>query len=368
MIAERIGKLRALLTEWELDGIYVSSPENRAYFSGFTGSNGHAFVTASEAALITDSRYTEQASEQAEGWRVVTHGLDAMATIQAEAAQLRASRIGYETTKLTDAEASRLRTKLPEIEWLPMEDFGVSLRAVKDERELGYIRQAAGMADRAILKLMPKLAFGMTERDIQAELEYLLAKEGSEAPAFATIVVSGTRTSLPHGTATDKPIAPGEMIVIDFGATYKGYRSDITRTLWVGVPNPDLFHLFHVVLRAQEAALAAIKPGIIAGDLDRAHRLVFEEEGMEAYALRGLGHGVGLHIHELPRVVIGSTERIVPGMVFTVEPGLYVPGVGGVRMEDMVSVTADGCEVLTRTPKVLQVHEFATVTEGGGKR
>ncbi|THF84564.1 M24 family metallopeptidase [Cohnella fermenti] len=352
----RLARIREVLRAKELGAVYVSSYENRRYYSGFSGSNGHLFVTEEEACLITDPRYTEQAEKEAPQWRIATHGLDAMETIREELRRLGAATIGYESTKLTDAEVSRLRAELPEISWVPLEDYGVRHRAIKDEEELRTIREAAAIADRAMLKLVDRIRSGMTERDIQIELEYLMAKEGSEAPAFGTIVASGTRASLPHGTATDKPIARGELVVIDFGAKVRGYHSDLTRTLWVGAPEPEALRLFLIVQKARKAAIRAIRPGRTCGEIDKAHRDVFVREGVEEYSLRGLGHGVGLHIHELPRVVIGAKEPLEPGMVFTVEPGLYVPGIGGVRIEDIVRVTEDGCEVLTRCPHVLQVH------------
>ncbi|WP_058300727.1 M24 family metallopeptidase [Gorillibacterium timonense] len=356
MKQQRLDKIRDMLSHRELDGVYLSSEENRVYYSGFTGSNGHLFVTADKEVLITDSRYTEQAEAQAEGWRIVTHGLDAMPTLREEALTLKAGRIGYVSELLTDAAVIRLRSAIPEVEWVPLEDFGLANRAVKDEEEIACIRKAIQIGDRALQQLVPQLSPGITERDIQIELEYRMAQLGSEGPAFGTIVASGKRSSLPHGTATDKAIRPGEMVVVDFGATYQGYHGDMTRTLWVGVPEPDILALYYLVNKALDDSIAAIKPGMTCGELDSVHRSLFVAEGLEAYSLRGLGHGVGLQIHEQPRVVMDSRDVIVPGMVFTVEPGLYVPNVGGVRIEDIVRVTEGGCEVLTRCPRLLQIH------------
>ncbi|MEO3945874.1 Xaa-Pro peptidase family protein [Gorillibacterium sp. CAU 1737] len=355
-MTERLNPLRQWMKERELDGLYLASKENRRYFSGFIGSNGHLFLSADAAVLVTDPRYTQQAEEEAAGWRIATHGLDPMPTLREEARGLRAKRIGFETDHLTDGAITRLRAAVPEVEWVPMPDYGLTLRAVKDEGEVACIRRAVAMGDRALMRLLPRLSPGMTEREIQMELEYLLAKEGSEGVAFDTIVASGPRSALPHGTATDRPIRSGEMVVVDFGAVYRGYHGDMTRTLRVGEPEPDLHRLDEVVHEALEEAVRAVRPGITAGELDRVHRRVFEAAGLERYSLRGLGHGVGLHIHERPRVVIGSEEILVPGMIFTLEPGLYVPGVGGVRIEDVVRVTEEGVEVLTQCPRRLQIH------------
>lgn len=360
---DRISAIRQNLKISNLDAALISSYENWRYFSGFTGSHAYLVITSTDQVLITDPRYTEQATQQAIGWKIITHGLDAMPSLQQAFESSGVVTVGYETQKISDFEIGRLRGNLPEITWIPMEDIGKQLRAVKNNEESANIRQAIRIADLAVEELTGIVIPGMTERDVAIELDYRLAKHGSEGPAFGTIVATGPRGALPHATPSDQVITPGDMIVVDCGATYHGYRSDITRTLWVGDPIPRMREIFDVVLASQQAAQAVIRPGITGGEVDFAHREVFRKHNLEQYSLRGLGHGVGLEIHELPRVVMDTSEVIQTGMIFTVEPGLYLPGIGGVRIEDMVEVTQDGCEILTRCPKVLRIPAAAAVEE-----
>lgn len=352
----RIERVRKFLKDKGMDAFFISSYENRRYFSGFTGSNGFLIVSQEELVLITDQRYTEQAKNQAPGFKIITHGLNAFSTIKEALEALNIKSIGYETKKLTDYEIRNIKSLLPNITWLPFEDFGIRDRAIKDSEEIEYIKTAVKIADSAMIRLSKNIKVGMTEREIALELEYLLAKEGSEGAAFGTIVASGKRSSLPHGTPSSKAVEAGEMVVIDYGACYQGYMSDITRTLWIGEQDSRMINIFNIVLKAQEAAIKAVKPGMSCGDIDKAHRDVFIENNLEKYSLRGLGHGVGLEIHEYPRVVMNNDEKLEEGMIFTVEPGLYIPDYGGVRTEDVVLVTKDGCEILTKCPKIIRIN------------
>lgn len=355
MTIDRIAALRNYLETGHLDAALISSYENWRYFSGFGGSHAYLVITAADLILITDPRYSEQATQQAPGWRIITHGLDAMPALKQALESTGAATVGYESEKITDFEIRRLRDTLPGIVWEPMQDRGKQLRAVKDGSELKDLRRAIHIADQAVEGWARSLSPGMTERQAAVELEYKLARLGSEGPAFGTIVAAGERGALPHAQPSDRTINSGEMLVVDCGATYHGYHSDITRTLWIGEPAPRMQEIYGIVQDSQKAALNAIRPGISCGEVDEAHRRVFREHGLEKYSLRGLGHGVGLEIHELPRVVMDSKETLLPGMVFTVEPGLYLPGIGGVRIEDIVYVTEEGCEILTQCPKLLRV-------------
>lgn len=352
----RIKKVRNFLSEENIEGIFVSSYENRRYLSGFTGSNGYLIITQDLLLLITDPRYTEQAEKEAPDFKVITHGLNAFETIKKSIQEIKINRLGFETKEITDYQIRSIKDILPEILWFPIEDFGIRDRAVKDEEEIKYIKKAVEIADCAMVKLKEIIKPKMTEKQIAAELGYLLAKEGSDGPAFGTIVASGKRSSLPHGTPSEKPVENGEMIVIDYGACYKGYMSDITRTIWVGEQEDRMIEIFNIVLQAQLAAINVIKPGISCKDIDMAHRKVFIENNVEQYSLRGLGHGVGLQIHEYPRVVMNNEEKIEEGMIFTVEPGIYIPDFGGVRTEDVVLVTSSGCQVLTKCPRIIKVN------------
>lgn len=352
---DRIAALRRELEKHQLDAALINSYENWRYFSGFTGSHAYLLITESEQILITDPRYTEQASQQAPGWRVVTHGLDSLVELKKTLEGCRAGVVGYETEQITDLEIRRLREALPKNHWTPMENVGKQIRAIKDEGELAALKQAIHIADQAVEEWTHTLAPGMSEREAAIELDYRFARLGSETPAFSTIIAAGERGALPHATPSDRIIASGEMVVVDCGAVYQGYHSDITRTIWVGEPELRMREIYAIVRASQEAALAIIRPGVKTGDVDRAHREIFWRYGLEQYSLRGLGHGVGLEIHEFPRVVMGGDDLIEPGMVFTVEPGIYIPGLGGVRIEDIVHVTGSGCEILTQCPERLSV-------------
>ncbi|HZW02649.1 MAG TPA: Xaa-Pro peptidase family protein, partial [Anaerolineaceae bacterium] len=358
-----ITALRQVLANDGLDAAFISSSENWRYFSGFTGSHAYLVITADRQILVTDPRYTEQATAQAAGWQVITHGLDPLPALQQALQASGARRVGYETHKLSDHEIRSLRAALPEIDWQPAADHGKRLRAVKSPAEQAAIHTAVEIADRALADLLPLLRPGVTEREVAVELEYRLARNGSEGPSFGTIVAAGERGALPHAAPSERTLNLGDMVVVDFGAVYRGYHSDITRTLWVGEPALRLREIFAIVEEAQQAAIAAIRPGATGGEVDEAHRTIFRRCGVEEFALRGLGHGVGLEIHEQPRVVMGSDEQLEIGMVFTVEPGLYLPGTGGVRTEDIVCVTPAGCEVWTRSPHLLRIPA-ASAAEG----
>jgi Xaa-Pro aminopeptidase/Xaa-Pro dipeptidase len=228
-------------------------------------------------------------------------------------------------------------------------------RMVKDETEQSLLRESIRCAEAGFQKLIPKLCIGMTEKDLADELHYLVAKEGAGAMSFATIVASGPRAAMAHGVPTEKKIEDGEMVVVDFGAMVGGYCSDMTRTLLFGNVPEDRKRVFDIVLEAQGAAIASVRPGVLAKDVEEAHREVFRRYGCEEYSLRGLGHGIGLQVHECPRVVIGNNTVLKPGMIFTVEPGIYYPEVCGARTEDVVLVTEDGVENLSATPHEIYV-------------
>lgn len=354
-MTERFKKLEVYLEENNLDAMYISSYENYRYYSSFTGSNCHLFVSAKEKFLVTDGRYYEQAREQAPHYTLVPQKRSLTDTVRELAGENKWARIGYETMKLTDYQIFKLRQACPRIEWVPRESFGVYPRMIKSAEEILKIKKAVEIADRALEKLVGRLHAGMTEREIAAELEYLMAKCGSERCAFETISAAGERGALPHATPTDRCVRDGEMLTLDFGACYMGYMSDITRTLWFGKPPEEICRVWDAVYKAQQAAVAAVRPGICAGELDALHRKVLEEEGYGKYIMHSLGHGVGLEIHEEPRVAPGSAEVLLPGMVITIEPGVYIPGLGGVRTEDTVVVTDDGAEVLTQSPHLIKI-------------
>lgn len=352
----RLHALRQELAAKGLDAMLCGAYESYRYFSGFSGSNCHLVITQQDAVLITDGRYTEQARQEAPGFRLVSRPRPMRELICETLSELAVARVGYETMRITDYEIGELRACTPQIEWVPQRDFGLYARARKDAQELACIRRAVRIADQALADLIPILRPGMTEREIAAQLEFFMARRGSERVAFETIVASGVRGALPHGAPTDKPVQEGEMITIDFGACSGGYLSDITRTLWLGEIPKRQRELWNAVMEVQRECVSAVRPGIAARDLDTLQRKLFAARGMDAYIQHSLGHGVGLAIHEAPSVSATSELALAPGMVITIEPGLYVPQLGGVRIEDTVLVTDTGHEVLTASPHEIKIH------------
>lgn len=350
MINRRCNKLIKYLSQSGLDAFFIASKENRQYFTGFTGSNGYVLITENDKLLMTDSRYTQQAKEQAPDFEVITYNLSHIQPLKDMVKSSGVSKIGYETKLVDDFTARSLKEAVEDVEWTPTEDVGITIRKTKDEDEIAKITKAIEIADRALDMLVPKLKVGMTEKDIQVELEYNMQKLGSKSVAFPSIVASGTNGAMPHAEPSDKKVSYGDMVVMDFGANYQGYMSDITRTLWFGEPSKRMQEIFNIVEQAQKAAIDYISSGKRCMDIDKAHRDVFLEHDVEQYSLRGLGHGVGLNIHEYPRVVMKNEEIIENNMIFTVEPGLYIPDVGGVRTEDIVIVKDNEAKVLTASP------------------
>lgn len=348
-------RLLSLQTSLQSDECYlVTSYENYRYFSGFSGSNCALIITKNEAYLLTDGRYTEQAKLEAPDFEIILQKGALNKLICEIIANKKLTSVGYETEKISDFEITTLKDSL-NVTWKPVPKFGEHLRIIKDEDEISSIRKAVKIADEAFLKLLPEIKVGMSEREVAALLEYNMAVLGSEHPAFETIAASGVRSSLPHGAPTDKKLYENELLTLDFGACVNGYMSDITRTIMVGTPDEKLVKVFNTVLDVQKKCVEAVKPNILAKELDTLQRKLFEEAGLSEYICHSLGHGVGLEIHEAPTVSrLGETE-LLPGMVITIEPGLYIPGLGGVRTEDTVLVTESGFEILTRTPHNIKI-------------
>jgi Xaa-Pro aminopeptidase len=345
----RLERLRELIHAKELDGVMISKPENRVYFSGFDGSSGLLLVSRTQAKLITDFRYIEQAASQAPEFSVVRHGSDLYATVLSEIDSLGLKKIGFEGDFLTwDA-----YQRLTEITAEPVSVHLDELRTAKDQGELALIRRAVVLADNAFTHVLPFIKPGVREEDIALELEFHMKKNGAEKNAFDIIVASGKRSALPHGKASAKIIEAGDLVTMDFGAVFKGYHSDITRTVIVGQATTKQREIYNLVLKAQLAGAAAVAPGKLGREIDAVARDIIAAAGFGDFFGHGLGHGVGLVIHEQPRLAPVSETVLAPGMVVTVEPGVYLPDWGGVRIEDTVVVTAAGVEILTASSKEL---------------
>jgi len=354
-----MGALRRKLARAGLSGLLVTHLSDVRYLCGFTGSSAALAVTRRTARLFTDGRYTAQAAEEVKGAQVeiVARG-PAVSAAQWLAAQPAAEVAGFDPARTSVAELARLKEGLPakmRRSFLtptaaPMVE---TLRLVKDEDELRIISDAAAMGCKLFDQLLGFLRPGLMETDVAAELEYQARLLGAEGMSFDTIVASGPRSALPHGRATAARLPRRGFLTLDFGIIHKGYCSDMTRTVYLGAPRPKERTVYEAVLASQEAAVAAVSAGVKSGDVDEAARSVLRDAGLADAFTHSTGHGVGLEIHEGPRVGAGQTTRLQPGMVVTIEPGAYLAGEFGIRIEDMVAVTRNGRQVLTPAPKAL---------------
>jgi Xaa-Pro aminopeptidase len=355
----RFGQLRRRLNTAGVSGLVVTHLSDVRYLSGFTGSSAALAVTRRAARLFTDGRYRTQAAGEVTGAKVeIVSGAPALAAIQWLSAQPGVDNAGFDSARTTVAElarwkaglASRLRRKF----LVPLNDSLVeTLRLVKDEDELAIMREAALLGCRLFDHVLGFVRPGLREIDVAAELEHRARVLGAEGMSFETIVASGPRSTLPHGRATTARLPRRGFLTLDFGVILNGYCSDMTRTIHFGPSKPKERSAYESVLEAQQAAVAAVTMGVSCGEVDEAARSVLRKAGLAEAFSHSTGHGVGLEIHEPPRVGTGQTTKLLPGMVVTVEPGVYLEGEFGIRIEDMVAVTRTGGDVLTPSPKAL---------------
>jgi Xaa-Pro aminopeptidase len=363
MSRPRLARAAGLAKARGLDALLVTSLENLRYLSGFTGSDGALLVTADgEGRFMTDSRYETQAAQETRDVSVAVYKKKLDGIVDAVKAA-GASRVGFEAAAVSVEMADALRDALASVkgpaagaaalEPVPAEAVA-GLRMRKDAEELELMRKAASIAAESLAHTLKQVKDGVREIDLALELEFTMRRRGAEKLAFDTIVASGLRSALPHGRASEKRIGAGELLTIDYGARYNGYNSDETWTGVVGQPSPEQRRIFGLVKEAQAAGIAAVRPGVKASGVDAAARRVIDAAGYGRNFGHGTGHGIGLAVHEAPGVNTSGTVVLEPGMVITVEPGIYLPGWGGVRLEDMVLVTESGAELLTRTSKELR--------------
>jgi len=348
-LVTRVERARGLLAEAGLDALVVTRPENIRYLSGFTGSSGALLLEGDRLSLATDGRYAEQAARETTGCRIeIGSGPPALIAVGL-AGEIR---LGFEPGAVTYALWQRMAAVARRgLRLVPGDGLVERLRRCKEPAELALIRRAAAIASESFEAIRPLVAPGVLERDLALEIELRMKRAGAEATAFDLIVASGPRAALPHGRASEKPLGPGEFIVFDIGARYKGYHSDLTRTLHTGAPDARARRIYETVRSAQEAAIAATAAGALAGDVDGAARDAIGSAGFGDRFGHGTGHGVGLEVHEAPRLGPRSNEVLEEGMVVTIEPGIYLPADTGVRIEDMVIVRAGGCEPITTLAK-----------------
>lgn len=347
----RLKALRRLMAKNGLDALMVSKPENRRYVSGFTGSCGMLLVTPAEAYLLVDGRYGVQARLEAPDWQLLQPE-DASPEVLARICRERGlNGVGFEKDEVTCQRHETLQAYFGGLELRPVLGLIESLRLIKDVDEIAMIQEAGAVAGAAFCYVLGRIHPGQTEQEIASCIEYFMRSRGGGPPAFETIVAAGERGAMPHGLATDAGIGSGQLVVMDLGARCQGYMSDLTRTVCVGRFKNKQRHIYEVVLEAQQSALDLIRPEAAAGQVDAAARQVIARAGFGDYFTHALGHGVGLNIHEAPRLAPAQEMALKPGMVMTVEPGIYIPGWGGVRIEDTVLVTKTGCEILTPVTK-----------------
>ncbi|MCB2292371.1 Xaa-Pro peptidase family protein [Clostridium algoriphilum] len=352
MYKERILKLRDSMKAKDIDAVLLVGDPNRNYLSGFTGNESYSVITENKAFFITDSRFTEQAKQQVKNYEILEHSKNLPDFLGELVKDNNIKRLGFEEDILSFSDYSLYKSKV-QCEFVPIEKIIETIRTIKDESELKLIKKAAQIADEAFGHLLKFIKSGMTEREIGLELEFKMKKLGAQELSFPSIIASGVRSSLPHGQATDKVVNEGEFLTLDFGCVYKGYCSDMTRTIVIGKPSEKMVEIYNTVLEAQKLALRTFKPNIPATSVDKIARDYIEDKGYGEYFGHSLGHGVGREIHEAPTVGYGNKQLLQSGMVVTDEPGIYIPGFGGVRIEDLLVITENGSEVLSNSPKHL---------------
>ena len=355
MLGRRVEAIRRELASRRLDALVVSELTNVRYLTGFTGSNGLCLITPRRFSLVTDSRYTAQAHAEVRhaSLRIARRSL--IAELANERGLGAGRAVGFESEHLTVAQWRNLRTVLPDRKLVPTASIVERVSAVKERGEIVRIRRAAAISDAVMSKVLGILRPGVRENEIAAEISYWHRKLGADSDAFEPIVASGPRGALPHAKASERKIRRGEFVTLDIGCRYQGYNSDITRTVAVGKPPAELVAVYDIVRDAQQRAIDAASSGVRARDLDGVAREWIASHGYGRYFIHSLGHGLGIHLHDPLRLSALSADVLAAGNVVTIEPGIYLPGRGGVRIEDDIVITARGCVLLTHAPRDLIV-------------
>lgn len=351
---EKLKKLHQSLEKYELDALLITNPINRRYVTGFTGTAGVVIIGKNEALLITDFRYTEQAAEQAKGFNIIEHKQLIELEVRDQLKKMGATKVGFEKENMTYAVYENYKQVING-ELIPTSEIVEEIRLIKTPEELAIMKKAAEIADAAFKHIQGFIKPGVKEIDVSNELEFFMRRQGATSSSFDIIVASGVRSALPHGVATNKEIQSGELVTLDYGALYEGYCSDTTRTVAVGEISDQLREIYEVVLDAQLRGVGGIKPGMTGKEADALTRDYITEKGYGDCFGHSTGHGLGMEVHEGPGLSFRTERRLEPGMVVTVEPGIYIPNVGGCRIEDDIVITKTGNERLTTAPKELIV-------------
>jgi Xaa-Pro aminopeptidase len=352
---KRLRRLRPSIGERKLDAVLISQLENLRYLSGFTGSSGWLLISGQNAILATDFRYLEQAKGESPGFEIVQIKQELHDWLPGLVSDLGWHRLGFEANSISYDGYHKLgeaiKIKQINLQLVPTTGIVEQLRSTKTPEELGFITKAVELADAAFEEAKAIIRPGMSEKEIAWEIEKILRQEGSEGIAFEIIVASGPNSALPHARPTERMIRSGEPLLIDMGARISGYCSDLSRTLFLGKADRPFREIYDIVFKAQATAIKEVESGMDASQADRLARSVIEQAGHGDEFGHGLGHGVGLAVHEFPRLGLGSSDLLADGMVFTIEPGIYLVGQGGVRIEDMVVMENGKARVLTRASK-----------------
>lgn len=355
---ERLKRFQAWLEKQgdAYDAVLISDSSNIRYLSGFTGTFAYLVISKDKAFILTDSRYTIQARQQSYHFTLVKlERFTPPMSIAKVCENNNWSVLGFEAKDLTFGFYDKLKSCFGRANLIPLEGAVEQFRAVKDEDEIALLRQAEAIGDKAFEHVLSIIRPGMSEKEVAFELEFAMRREGATGLSFDTIVASGVRSAMPHGVATDKKIEAGDLVVMDYGCIYQGYCSDMTRTIGIGQLTDAQKDLYQLVARAQESALKIAKADVVGEKMQDHVQAIFDKAGFGSYFGHGLGHSVGLDIHEEPRFSRNVKDKIPAGTVISVEPGLYVPGIGGVRIEDLVVLTPHGHENLTHSPKELLI-------------
>lgn len=350
MAGTRIRKLRDVMKKKRVDAVLVTSSENIFYLSGFTGSTGWLFITPSQKYILSDFRYWEQIAKESPEYKLMKTerdgGIAGIKNLLKKYSNI--NKVGFEDACLSFAAYKKLTKEINDIKFVPMETTVSDLRMIKTEEEIKFIEKASLIENKAFERVLKNIKPGVTEKYVASMLQFEMKELGAEKESFDIIVASGPNGALPHAKPGDRKIKKDDLVVIDFGAKYNGYCSDTTRTICLGKMSPKQEKIYKIVERAQKAALNYVKAGVKCGDVDKRARKLIEKEGYGKNFGHGLGHGVGLQIHEEPYFRPNVKTVLKAGMVVTVEPGIYISGFGGVRIEDLVLVTKNGCKILTR--------------------
>lgn len=351
-------KLRNELQKRQLNALLITNPVNRRYMTGFTGTSGYVLITADRAWLLTDFRYMTQAPQQAKQYEVVEHDPKVMATVKSLLQLVHIDKLGFEQNDLSYGTYQSYAKDLAGIELVPTAGVVEQLRMYKDESEIAVLQDACDLADRTFSYISGIVKPGLTEKELDLEMEFFMRKNGATSSSFDTIVASGVRSALPHGVASDKVVGRDEFVKFDFGALYHGYCSDLTRTVFLGKPTEKHKEIYSIVLEAQLNVLDKLKPGMTGREGDALARDIITKAGYGDFFGHGTGHGLGMEIHEDPRLSKQCETVLEPGMVVTVEPGIYLAGFGGVRIEDDVVITENGIRILTKSPKEFTIVDI----------